>query len=164
MAVDLVALAAEVRTRAGEVSPAFSTNRMVAAWFPDALVAGRVLPAGVLEAVARTPDGPVIIYARGLPSPAHRFAIAHAMAHLLLDGDDAFRQPGQRLERSCEVRADAFADELLVPLDVLASHVDRWPSADPVEHEIYLDMVDAISSRFGVLAEVIDRRIRALVR
>lgn len=158
----LVEIAADLRRRAGELSPAYSTHRIVEVAFPNAVVAGRTLPERILEAVARTPDGPVIVYARRLPTPAQRFVIAHALAHLLFDGRRAFRQPGEPRDPAVEDRADRFADELLVPLSELERHVERWPAANPVQHEIYLDHVDEIASRFCVMSDVIDRRIREL--
>lgn len=158
----LVEIAADLRRRAGQEEPAYSTHKIIETAFPDAVVTGRRLPPGVLEAVSRTSEGPVIIYARGLSAPAQRFAIAHALGHLILDGDEAFRQPGQPRCEMVERRADAFATELLVPLVELEPYVCRWPSSDEHEHEIYLDMVDEISSHFGVRCEVVDGRIREL--
>lgn len=160
----MVEIAADLRHRAGQFEPAYSTHKIIEVAFPDAVVTGRHLPRGVLEAVSRTAEGPVIIYARGLSSAAQRFAIAHALAHLLFDGDEAFRQPGQPRCKAVEDRADRFAEELLVPLAELEPYVCRWPSEHEHEHEIYLDMVDEISSHFAVRSEVVDRRIRELNR
>ena len=163
-APSLAEVAANLRLRSGQIEPAFSTHKIVEVAFPDALVTGRRLPLGVLEAVARTADGPVILYARGLSPAAQRFAIAHALAHLLFDGDDAFRQPGQPANRAVEERADAFAAELLVPLAELAPYVGRWPSDSTLDQDLYLDMVDQIASHFVVRSEVVDRQIRQLER
>lgn len=158
----LVEVAAELRNRAGQTVPAFSTRQIVEASFPDTLVTGRVLPDGIREVVSRSPEGPVILYARGLSTGMQRFAIAHALAHLLFDDHRSFCEPGRPGVASVEKRADHFAAELLVPLAELRPHVHCWPSRDETEQEIYLDMVDEISSHFGVVAEVIDRRIREL--
>lgn len=158
----MVEIAADLRFRSSQFEPRYSTRLIIESCFEDTLVTGRHLPAGVLEAVSRTPDGPVIVYSRSLPPPHQRYAIAHALGHLLFDGPNAFRQPGQCLDVAAEARADAFADELLVPLRDLAAHVDIWPSDDPVQNEIYLDSVDEIASEFGVLSDVIQRRVRML--
>lgn len=154
-------IAFELRRRANEVEPAFSTRTIVPAAVPDVLVTGHELPPGVFGAVSRTRRGPVILYARGQPSPVQRFAIAHELAHLLFDGDRAFREPGVEADLEAEARADLFADELLVPIATLREYVVFWPS-DELRRDLYLDMVDELASCFGVLAEVIDRRIRLL--
>jgi Zn-dependent peptidase ImmA (M78 family) len=160
--LQLVQAAAELRQRSGQTEPAYSTRVIVEECFPDALVTGRTLPPGVLEAVARTPTGPVILYARGLSPAEQRYAIAHAIGHLLFDGERAFRQPGQPRDPRVERRADAFADELLIPLAELEPYVGRWPSRNQSAHELYLDQVDEIASHFKVLSGVVDRRIRQL--
>lgn len=154
-------IASGLRQAAGETEPSYSTRALVPAAFKDALVTGHELPAGVLGAVQRTSRGPVILYARGQPSCVQRFAIMHELAHLLFDGDRAFREPGVELDLIAEARADMFADESLVPLAVLRRYVAFWPR-DELRRDLYLDMVDECSSLFGVTAHVIDRRIRLL--
>ncbi len=158
----LVEIAADLRRRAGQTEPAYSTRQIVESCFPGALVTGGKLPAGVDEIVSRRADGPVIIYARSLSGPEQRFAIAHALAHLLFDGDDAQARPGFAGLSESEARADRFAAELLAPLDELRPYVGRFPSTDAEEHEIYLDQVDEISSHFVLPAAVIDLQIRRL--
>ena len=153
-----------MRHQAGQKQPAFSTQAIIDKCLPRTLVTGRTLPAGILEAVARTERGPVILYARGLPVGRQRLAISHAIAHLIFDGDGAFRRPGQDCIEYIERRADAFAEELLVPLDELEKYVRCWPSRKRAEREVYLDMVDEIASRFKVTSEVVGRRIRKLRR
>ena len=158
----LVEVAANLRRRSGQIEPAFSTRQIIEACFPDTLVTGGSLPPGIDEMVSRRADGPVIIYARSLPGPCQRFAIAHALAHLLFDNSSARVRPGCLGIPANEERADAFAAELLAPLDELAPYVGCGPSRDPEEHEIYLDQVDEIASHFALPAHVIDSRIRLL--
>jgi Zn-dependent peptidase ImmA (M78 family) len=100
------------------------------------------------------------VYERRLPGPAQRFAIAHAICHLILDGERESARPGCIGDPEAEQRADWFAAELLVPRRELAEIASRRPSCDPEEHEIYLDHVDELASRFGVPSAVIDTRIR----
>lgn len=159
----LVQVAAELRVRAGEMEPAFSTRRIIEACFPRLVVTGRALPDGVHEAVARTAEGDLLIYGRALPTAAKRFAIAHGLAHLLFDDGASACRPGFAGDPGVEARADRFAEELLVPLADLREYVGRWPSADPVEQELYLDMVDEIASHFHIPSPVVDRRIRELL-
>lgn len=137
--------------------------QIVEACFPNTLVTGRDVRVAVDEMVARVPDGQlVIVYRRGLSTPEQRYAIAHAIGHIVFDGT-TFCSAKPDDER--EVRCDRLADELLVPLDELAPYVGCWPTDDEGEQrDVYLDMVDLIASHFGVLAAVIDRRIRELPR
>jgi Zn-dependent peptidase ImmA (M78 family) len=158
----LVETAADLRMRAGQHEPAYSTRKIIGACFPDVMVTGGTLPDGVDEMVSRRPEGAVIVYSRAISGPAQRFAIAHALAHLLFDDDRARARPGCLGLPFVERRADCFARELLAPLVELAPYVGRWPSADPVEHELYLDMVDEIASHFVLPASVIQERIREL--
>lgn len=165
MSGDTLRMIAEAfRVRAEQTEPAFSTSKIIECCFPDAVVTGRSLPPGVHEIVTVTGDGPLIMYQRGLPTPDQRFAIAHAIGHLVFD----FRH-GRSLaplnDESVEARADEFAAELLVPLDELAPYVGRFPAPDdPVAHELYLDQVDQIASHFHVPARVVDQQIRKLPR
>jgi Zn-dependent peptidase ImmA (M78 family) len=158
-------VAAELRIKAGQSRPAYSTRAIIDKCFPGTLVTGRVLPQGILEIVSRTSEGPVIIYSRHLAGPRQRYAIAHAMAHLLFDSADSACRPQFTGESAVEERADRFADELLVPLACLKPLVTRHPPLRPdgPDHELYLDAVDEISSVFHVPSYVIDRRIRLLI-
>jgi len=158
----LVDVAADLRKRAGQVEPAYSTRQIVAARFPSALVTGATLRPGIEEMVSMRREGPVIVYSRALSGPSQRFAIGHALAHLLFDDSSAAACAGRPGVRANEEQADAFAAELLAPLDELAPYVGRYPSEDPEEHELYLDQVDEIASHFVLPARVIDRRIREL--
>lgn len=144
---------------AGQTEPAFSTRQMIATCFPDAVVTGKNLPHGVEEVVSRTPDGPVIVYNRSLSPPAQRFVIAHAMAHLFFDDAETAARIGYAGDPAAEARADAFAAELLVPLDELDAYVGVDPSSTD---DLYLDQVDEIASHFNVSRGLIDKRIRAL--
>lgn len=163
----LVEIAADLRRRADLLDPPFSTVRLIAACFPGTAVGGGTLPPGVDELVSRRDGGPVIVYSRALSSPEQRFAIAHGIAHVVFgDLDDALAhsRPGCLGNPANEERADAFAAELLVPLALLASKVQRFPSRDPEEHERYLDHVDSLASRFAVPSFVIDSQIRMVGR
>jgi len=159
----LVEVATELRQRARLQEPPYSTSQIIDACF-DAAVTGRILPDGIDELVTRTDDGYLIVYHRELPIAEQRFAIAHALAHIIFDGDVAGCSIGFAGDPEREARADRFALELLVPLDELAPYVGRWPSDDEAEHEAYLDQVDMIASHFNVPACRIDERIRELKR
>jgi Zn-dependent peptidase ImmA (M78 family) len=156
----VVEIAADLRRRAEQIEPAFSTMQIVEACFPNTLVTGRALRDPADELVTRQSDGRhVIVYNRALTPPEQRYAICHALGHIIFDG--ASSCCGNDVER--ERRCDQFADELLVPLDELAPYVSCVPvDADCEERDLYLDMVDLIASHFGVLASVVDRRIRQL--
>jgi Zn-dependent peptidase ImmA (M78 family) len=156
----LVDVAAQLRERANQTEPAFSTQQIVAVCFPDALVTGHPLPLDIDEAVSRTSDGIVILYRRGLSTGEQRLAIAHAIAHLLFDGPESACRPGCCGVLENEQRADAFAAELLVPLSGLAEYVTYLPGE--CEEGIYLDQVDQIASHFQVPSALIDSRIRQL--
>lgn len=160
---DMVLVAGQVRARAGEVREAYSTGRIVEALFPDAVVTGRALPAGVQEVVSLTAEGPVIVYSRSLSPPAQRFVIAHALAHLIFDGGrpSAAARVGYTGDPVVEARADAFAAELLVPLERLAVLIDVPPISGD---DFYLDQVDTLASRFNVPRGLIDKRIREVHR
>lgn len=156
----MVEIAADLRRRSNQTTPAFSTQQIVAACFPDAVVTGHELPPKIDEVVSRTPDGIVILYRRGMSTAEQRVAIAHAIGHLLFDGPEAAARPGHLGIVECEARADDLAAELLVPLAELQHHVSVMPGAGT--EALYLDQVDLIASFFHVPAALIDRRIRQL--
>lgn len=157
-------IAAAMRRKADQAEPAFSTRAIVDACFPDALVTGRPLPEGVQELVTYRDGAPLIVYRRGLPAPDQRFAIAHAIGHLALDFVDGAPTSAVN-DEDVETRADAFAAELLVPLDELEPYVGRFPDAgDSCDGELYLDQVDEIASHFNVPAWLVDKQIRRLAR
>lgn len=147
--------------------------QIIAACFPGTIVTGRRLRSGVDETLRvdqsrdwRVGRGHrrehVIVYNRDLSAPEQRYAIAHALGHIIFDGLHHF---GCHLyDAACEARADRFADELLVPLEELAPYVCAWPNVDPDEHEAYLDQVDLIASHFNVAARVVAKRIQELPR
>ena len=143
--------------------PPYSTNQIIKACFPTTIVAGGKLPSGVDELVKLTPDGPVIMYSRALSGPEQRFAIAHALAHVLFDDARARMRAGYAGDPVREARADMFAVELLAPVAELVPRIEVLPSENGDEHEIYLDSVDVIASVFGLPAAVIDARIRDLI-
>lgn len=162
--VEIAAVARDIRRRANQIEPAFSTRQIIEECFPSVMVTGAPLPEGVDEIVSSRPEGFAIVYSRLLSGPEQRLAIAHGLAHVLFDfaTADARARPGCVGIPAVEVRADYFAAELLAPLEELAPYVGRWPSSDPEDHEIYLDMVDEIASHFVLPASVIDLQVRAL--
>lgn len=142
----IAAIAESIRRRSEQHEPAFSTRQMIDVCFPGTKVTGRRLPAGVHDVVCvdgaafRSHRAPhVILYNRALPSSAQRYAIAHALAHIIFDGTQA---PCSQEHPERERRCDRFADELLVPAGRLREYVCAWPSGDPDEQEVYLDQVD----------------------
>jgi Zn-dependent peptidase ImmA (M78 family) len=163
----MAAIAASLRRRAEQNEPAFSTRQIIDVCFPGTIVTGRHLPRGVddivqVDAAAfRSHRAPhVIVYQREISTSNQRHAIAHALGHIIFDG--ASHRGCQHFDQARELRCDRFADELLVPLRVLDEYVCAVPSADPDEHEAYLDMVDQIASHFHVPTSCIHRRIGEL--
>lgn len=158
----LADVASDLRLRAKQTSPAYSTSQIIAMAFPEVLVTGYELPRGIDEAVSRMTRGPVLLYRRGISTADQRVAIAHGLAHLIYD-DDAPCVRGRAGSPMRERRADAFAGELLVPLDELAKVLRVMPSKDPDEQQLYLDHVDYLASMFKVPSSMIRKRIRELV-
>lgn len=163
----LASIAESLRRRADQVEPAYSTMQIIEACFPGTVVTGRVFRPGIDEMVCvdarafRTHRAPhVIYYNRNLETSHQRYAIAHALAHIIFDG--AGHDGRCAFDDERERRCDAFADELLVPLVELRPYVCTFPSADPMENEAYLDMRDQIASHFNVPREVVSRRIEEL--
>lgn len=164
----IAAIAESLRRRSDQVEPSFSTRQMIDVCFPGTIVTGRTMPRQVHEMVLVDQDAfrshrapHTIFYSRRLTTPFQRYAIAHALAHIIFDGANGscWRKHDER-ERRC----DAFADELLVPLRSLREYVCVWPGHEGEDHERYLDQVDQIASHFHVPQRVINRRIRELPR
>lgn len=157
---DVAEIAGTLRALSGQHEPPYSTARILEVSFPTAIVAGRQLPDGIEEAVSATCDGPLIVYRRQSVSDLRRVAEAHAIAHLVFDLE--------RQYESCaikrELRADAFALELLAPDHEVREFFDllsrQWAHA--LTSDVHLDKIDAISSRFHVPTEMIGQRIRHL--
>lgn len=162
MTFSILDVTQDLRTRAKQHSPAFSTSQIIAMTFPDVLVTGYDLPREIEEAVSRMTKGPVLLYRRGLSTAEQRVAIAHGLAHLIYD-DNAPCVRGKAGTPARERRADAFAAELLVPLDEIAKVLRVMPSKDPDEQQLYLDHVDYLASMFKVPSHLVRRRIRDLV-
>ena len=163
---EVVDAATEIRRRAGLCLPAFSTSRVVKLCFPEAVVIGHSLPGGIDEVVSRTEHGVVIVYRRDLSICERRFAVAHAIGHLVFgDVPDGPRYRGVGGSVESEARADAFAAELLVPLIHLERYLEvgHSPHAKGDGHESYLDHVDQLASRFKAHSRLIDARIRELI-
>lgn len=164
----IAAIAESLRRRADQLEPAFSTRQIIDVCFPGTIVTGRPLPRGVHdvvcvdEAAFRSHRAPhVILYSRSLPTPDQRYAIAHALAHIIFDGA---RGGCSSRSNERERRCDLFAEELLVPVSRLREYVCAWPSPNLEEHETYLDQVDQIASHFHAPSRIVDRRIRSLRR
>jgi hypothetical protein len=152
-------VAEELRCRAQETDPPFSVERLLDEASPGAVVAGHDLPEGIDEVVAVTPDGAVILHRCGLVAYALRFAVAHAIAHILLDVDEGHLRPGPLVDDERESRADALALELLAPDRLLQPKIVFWPSGS---EDIYAEQLERISVHFGVPLAAIDQRIRQL--
>lgn len=131
-------------------APPFSTSQLIERCFPDTFVTGGTLPPGIESIGSRRADGPVIVYSRALSIPEQRFAVAHVLARVSANLDEA--------------AADAFAAELLAPLAELGPLLTRRPSTDDDEddRELYRDQLDEIAARFVVTTDVIESQIRRL--
>lgn len=159
-------LAAALRKRAGLVKPAYSTKRVLDIWFPSAIVIGHDLPPSIDEAVSRTSDHIVILYRRDLSLCDRRFAIGHAIGHLMFDAvSDVPMHRGRGGDPACEERADAFAAELLVPLGDLERYawIGLEPDGATEMRNAYLDHVDQLASIFTANSSLIDQRLRQLI-
>ena len=111
-----------------------------------------------------------------------RFSLAHEIGHLVLHRDvirgvahrtvaewvEYYRLIPDREYRFLEFHANEFAGRLLVPPDELADEVTKWVAKAatariPVEaggpYREYL--ASAVAKRFGVSAEVVDRRLQS---
>jgi Zn-dependent peptidase ImmA (M78 family) len=152
-------IAANLRRRADQNQPAFSTADIIEASFPGIVVAGHDGDPALVGMLMRA-CGHVILYQRDLSFPEQRVRIAHALAHLIYDGDG--RVASCTFNPEAEARAWHFVDELLVPFTDLARHVYRWPPIEQREMTIYRDQCDMLASRFAVPARLIDKRIRDL--
>ncbi len=154
--------AARLRRDAGELEPYFSTTRMIRRCFPELEVTGRPVQPGLMNMMMRA-MGHVILYKRELTPPEQRLQIAHALGHLIFDGDGRVASCTHVYEE--ELRAGRFAADLLVPLDELFPFVHRWPTENDESKgrdEIYLDQLDILASRFMVTQRLIDKRIREI--
>ncbi len=162
-------IAQSLRRRSEQVEPAFSTRQIIDACYPGTIVTGRYLPPKVDDVVQidgaafRSHRAPhVIVYRRGMSTAEQRFAIAHALGHIIFDGSGHRACGTFNPER--ELRCDRFADELLVPLVELHPYVCAYPSNDPDKQETFLDMADQIASHFHVPSACIERQILRLER
>jgi Zn-dependent peptidase ImmA (M78 family) len=158
----LVEIAAELRRKAKQTKAPYSTSKIVSTCFPDALVTGYRLPPKVDEIVSSCSEGPTILYSRALPGCEQRYAIAHALAHLMFDKRRACMRVGVAGLPKHELRADFFGAEVIAPLSDIREMVSVGPSKDPEDHEIYLDQVDQIASHFNAPPRVIHAQIRRI--
>lgn len=152
-------IAAQLRQRADQSEPHFSTTRIIAAAFPNVVVAGHDGDPAIIGMLMRA-CGHVILYQRELSIEEHRVRIAHALAHLIMD--DRHRDAACTHRPDEEAFARRFEGDLLVPLDELAPLVYRWPPVEAREARIYRDQCDLLASQFKVPPSLIDKRIREL--
>lgn len=89
---------------------------------------------------------PVIGLFRGVPGDRIRFNVAHELGHLIL------HEPGQA-GRNIEAEADAFASELLTPLDAIVAAMPRNPT---------LSSLAMLKTQWGVSVKSLVRRAREL--
>jgi hypothetical protein len=153
-------VAEDLRKRAGQLEPAFSTERIVDTCFPGAFITGGRLSPKVDGLASHQAEGPLIVYERSLPVPDRRMTIACALSHLLFGDGSGVEVP---VAGASATDADEFAVELLAPLAEVQKSARLFPSSDPDEHELYLDHVDDLAAIFVVPADVIDSQIRRLV-
>ena len=168
-----------VRAKAGlaDHGPPFSMHKIIEGAFPDIAVSGADLPRGVNEMAERRPDGKRILwYARAIPHPAQRVALAHGLYHFLTDlrVDYGVREcnPSARvLERSGalpvivnEVSCDLFAGELLTPTVLLDAAAPTVLFPRDTDHEgAFGDAVDGMASMFNVPASFVRWRLYDLM-
>jgi hypothetical protein len=164
----IAAIAASLRRRAVLVEPSYSTMQIIETCFPGTVVSGRALENNCDELVRvdskafKSHKAPHRIwYNRKLSGPEQRYAIAHAIGHIVFDGPRSRGVNDNAANR--ELRCDRFADELLVPLAELPAYVGGVRASDDPEQQIaFLDMCDQIASHFQVPSGVIVRRINEL--
>lgn len=152
-------VARAIRVAAQQFAPPYSLSAILEVVSAAAVITGCELPDGVEEVVAVTEDGPLILYRRELSTEDRRFALAHAIAHLVYDLDGSAYVVDDDRER----RADEFALELLAPSDEMERKLVYLPE-DGEDRSIYMDQVDLIAAHFHVPAPQIDKRIRELNR
>jgi Zn-dependent peptidase ImmA (M78 family) len=158
---NVVAVAEALRNLARQTEPPFSVPAILGEAYPDAVVTGHDLPEGIEELVTVTDDGVLVIYRREMSTAERRFAIAHAICHLLYDVEDGRLLRGDSIDHEREDRADDFAMELLAPDRLLISRIVFWPDQG-ADADLYADQVDRIAAHFHVPTAPIDKRIREL--
>lgn len=177
----IMARATLARHKAGYLNapPPYRTHEIVAAAFPDVIVTGGDLPAGITEMVeTRAGGGKVIWYNRKVNHGAQRVGIAHGIHHLLTDlrtrtGIRECNLDTRSLERerpdlmrpdAIEVACDLFAGELLVPFNILDELAPDalFPRA-PGKQDAWRDDVDSLSALFNVPAGFMRWRLYDLI-
>jgi Zn-dependent peptidase ImmA (M78 family) len=91
-------------------------------------------------------ERPVIGVLRGTPADRLRFSVAHELGHLVL-------HKGVEKSAVLETEADAFAAELLTPLDAIRHSIPRSPK---------LGQLALVKSQWGVSIKSLVRRAREL--
>lgn len=89
---------------------------------------------------------PAVAIASNVPGDRLRWTFAHELAHLVL-------HDGSRRGKDVEQQADAFAAELLTPLDALRLHMPNHPT---------LQTLAMLKSQWGVSVKSLVRRAREL--
>ncbi len=175
MATDPVVLLAvdKIHTAMKYYDPPYSTSRVIEEMFPAVAVVQRTLTRhGQIEVYpGPLPNGKqaVIVYHDGSHHSTQRFTVAHELGHWLFDFREGEALPtiecGSRT--AAERRADQFAAEFLVPMQVLDRHVkfDLFPDADD-EDEVAkkAQRVQRLASRFNVSLLCMKNRVRDLSR
>lgn len=136
------------------------------------MVHGEKLPAGVLALAEVGAGRRVIAYNRAEPRGAQRVGIAHEFGHLLLDLHDTSDFQTRECKRNIrsvlddphELAPEHVAGELLVPFVVLDRFAPAklYPKGEEAA-DAFLDVIDQLSSRFGVTPSFIDWRLKDLI-
>lgn len=171
---DLIAQATDLAQRAtaaaGTSPRGLSTRRLGEQW-EDAfglLVAATALPPG-LDGLAWAPSGMrLILLARSTVWSRQRFTLAHELAHILAgDAEDPVAEHvAPRLAQSrAEIRANAFAAEMLMPAEELRARVAQSGAQSP---EDVLDLAweflvspSAMATRLKTLRLISEEQRRA---
>lgn len=147
----LVFLAANLRARADLDGPPFSPTTIIERCFPETLVTGDSLPAGIEAVAARCAHGPTVVYSRSLSAQERSIAVTAAFAQMMFGLD--------------EVQAEEFSAELLAPAATVGAFATRGMCGDRSDTDdvaLFQDMIDDLAARFVVPADIIELQIRRL--
>lgn len=142
--------------------PIEDVSGLIEAYF-HADVAREPMPASVvgllLQDQESEDDDPVAVMLVNsyYPYGKQRFTAAHELAHLLFGDVAEYHEDAAYGERSLvELRADAFAAELLTPtsgVKVVAKEIGDAPDTPPAHRQWAARLVGTVASRFGVSVE-----------
>lgn len=111
---------------------------------------------GSLEGALHFPEGRPVLYVNSGHSPTKkRFTIAHELGHLLMHDEKLFRElsyTGEFSNRPEEKQANAFAANLLLPLQILEPFVGAKRQTD-----------EEVASAFQVSVPVLRWQLEALM-